>query len=180
MQEIVEAVAKAPRHQLSKRVSDEILLFAGLGVGGDAHAGATVKHRSRARVNPDLPNMRQVHLLQAEFIDELVEQGFAVGPGTMGENVTTRGLPLLDLARGTRLLIGEAAVIELTGLRNPCIQLERYQAGLMQAALGHDAEGRLVRKAGVMAIVLVGGVVRPGDDIRVELPAGLSVKLEPV
>jgi hypothetical protein len=180
MQGIVEAVAKAPRHQLSKRLTDEILLFAGLGIGGDAHAGVTVKHRSRARVNPDLPNLRQVHLIHAEFIDELVGQGFAVAPGTMGENVTTRGLPLLDLPRGTRLLLGDGAVIELTGLRNPCIQLERHQAGLMQAALGRDAEGQLVRKAGVMAIVLTGGTVRPGDTIGVELPAQPHVGLEPV
>ena len=131
-------------------------------------------------MNPDLPNLRQVHLLQAEFIDELVEQGFAVAPGTMGENVTTRGLKLLDLPRGTRLLLGESAVVELTGLRNPCIQLERFQAGLMQAALGRDAGGGLVRKAGVMAIVLAGGPVRSGDKISVELPVAPHIRLEPV
>jgi MOSC domain-containing protein YiiM len=180
MHGIVEAVAKAPRHQLSKRPADEILLFAGLGVGGDAHAGATVKHRSRARVNPDLPNLRQVHLIHAEFIDELVAQGFAVAPAAMGENVTTRGLPLLDLPRGARLRLGESAVIELTGLRNPCIQLERLQSGLMEAALGRDADGRLIRKAGVMAIVITGGPVRPGDTIAVDLPAGPHLRLEPV
>jgi hypothetical protein len=180
MHGIVEAVAKAPRHQLGKRISDEILLFAGSGVGGDAHAGVTVKHRSRARVNPDLPNLRQVHLIHGEFIDELVSKGFAVAPGAMGENVTTRGLPLLDLPRGARLLLGDSAVIELTGLRNPCIQLERLQTGLMEAALGRDANGRLIRKAGVMAIVIAGGTVRPGDSIGVELPAGPQLRLEPV
>ena len=177
---IVAAVAKAPRHQLSKRVVDEILLFAGLGVGGAAHAGATARHRSRVRANPDQPNLRQVHLLQVEFVEELAEQGFAVAPGTMGENVTTRGLALLDLPRGTRLMLGASAIVELTGLRNPCIQLERYQPGLMQAALARDAGGRLVRKAGVMAIVLTGGAVRPGNTIGVELPAGRHSRLEPV
>lgn len=173
-------MAKAPRHQLGKRVTDEILLFAGLGVGGDAHAGVTVKHRSRARVDPTAPNLRQVHLIHAELFDELVAQGFHVGPGAMGENVATRGLDLLSLPRGTRLALGSDAVVELTGLRNPCAQLERHQEGLMQATLGRDDQGRLVRKAGVMAIVLAGGDVREGDPIRVELPPGEPRPLQPV
>ncbi|MDB5683842.1 MAG: hypothetical protein JWM75_1540 [Sphingomonas bacterium] len=180
MDGIVTAVAKAPRHQLGKRPQSDILLFAGLGVGGDAHAGATVQHRSRARANPDLPNLRQIHLLHAELIDELVSAGFAVAPGTMGENVTTRGIALLDLPRGARLALGPEAVIELTGLRNPCIQLERYQAGLMEALLGRGADGRLVRKAGVMGVVLRGGTVRPGDQIVIDVPPGVNQRLEPV
>lgn len=176
----VVAVAKAPRHQLGKRVTDEILLFAGLGVGGDAHAGATVKHRSRARVDPTLPNLRQVHLLHAELFDELSAQGFAVRPGVLGENVTTRGIDLLNLPTGTRLRLGSDAVIELTGLRNPCIQMESHQQGLMQATLGRDGEGRLVRKAGVMGIVLAGGAVRAGDAIEIRLPDDPHRPLVPV
>jgi MOSC domain-containing protein YiiM len=176
----IVAVARRRRHNLTKLVEPEILLFAGLGVGGDAHAGATVKHRSRAAIDPTQPNLRQVHLIQVELIDELAANGFAVAPGTMGENITTCGLDLLGLPRGTRLALGDTAVVAITGLRNPCIQLERYQAGLMQAVLGRDAAGRLVRKAGVMAIVLVGGTVRTGDAIRVTLPAAPHLPLEPV
>ena len=176
----VLAVARRRRHHLSKLPEPEILLFKGLGVGGDAHAGATVQHRSRVAANPDQPNLRQVHLLHAELIDQLVAQGFAVAPAVMGENVTTRGIALLDLPRGTRLALGPSAVVELTGLRNPCIQLERYQAGLMQAMLERAPDGRLIRKAGVMAIVLAGGEVRAGDAITVTLPDGLHQRLEPV
>jgi MOSC domain-containing protein YiiM len=180
MNGIVEAVAKAPRHQLGKRVVSDIQLFAGLGVGGDAHAGVTVKHRSRARVTPDASNLRQVHLIHAELFDELATQGFAVGAGVMGENVATRGIDLLDLPRGTRLKLGDTAVIELTGLRNPCAQLDQHQPGLMKATLEKRADGTLVRKAGVMAIVLHGGNVRNGDPIAVTLPAEPHVRLEPV
>ncbi|MDB5688488.1 MAG: hypothetical protein JWL91_364 [Sphingomonas bacterium] len=180
MHGIVEAVARAPRHQLGKRVVSEIHLFAGLGVGGDVHAGVTVKHRSRARIMPDAPNLRQVHLIHAELFDELAGQGFAVGAGTMGENIATRGVPLLDLPRGTRLTLGRTAVIALTGLRNPCIQLERHQAGLMQAVLGRAADGSLIRKSGVMAIVLHGGTVCPGDGVAITLPAEPHLRLEPV
>jgi MOSC domain-containing protein YiiM len=180
MNGIVEAVAKAPRHQLGKRPTSDIQLFAGLGVGGDAHAGVTVKHRSRARATPDAPNLRQVHLIHAELFDELAAKGFAVGAGAMGENVTTRGIDLLGLPRGTRLLLGEAAIVELTGLRNPCLQLERHQAGLMQAVLGRAADGSLIRKTGVMAIVVQGGTICPGDAITVTLPPGPHAPLEPV
>ena len=176
----VVAVARRRRHGLSKLPVPGILLFAGLGVGGDAHAGATVKHRSRVAANPDQPNLRQVHLIHAELIDELAARGFAVAPAVMGENVTTRGLALLDLPRGTRLALGPSAVVELTGLRNPCIQLERHQAGLMQALLERASDGRLIRKAGVMAIVLAGGEVRAGDPIAVALPDGPHERLAPV
>ncbi len=180
MEGVVHAVARRRRHDLSKLVEPEILLFAGLGVGGDAHAGATVRHRSRVAADPRQPNLRQVHLLHIELIDELVARGFAVAPGTMGENVTTRGVALLDLPRGTRIALGKDAVVELTGLRNPCIQLERYQAGLMQAVLGRDGAGRLVRKAGVMAVVLAGGTVRAGDRIAIMRPDPPHQTLEPV
>jgi MOSC domain-containing protein YiiM len=145
-------------------------LIEGLGVEGDVHAGETVKHRSRVARHPSEPNLRQVHLLHDELFEELRAAGFDVGPGRMGENITTAGLDLLGLPTGTRLHIGDTAVVEVTGLRNPCRQLDGIQAGLMAAVLDRDADGNLVRKAGVMGVVLNGGDVRPGDRIGVELP----------
>jgi MOSC domain-containing protein YiiM len=180
MQPSVVAVSRGADHGFSKPNEAAIRLIEGFGVEGDAHAGTTVKHRSRVRRDPTQPNLRQVHLIHEDLIDELREAGYNVAPGRMGENVTTRGIDLLGLARGTRLLIGPEAVIEVTGLRNPCIQLDRYQAGLMAATLDQDAEGNLVRKAGVMAIVITGGLVSPGDTIGVELPAGVHESLAPV
>jgi MOSC domain-containing protein YiiM len=167
---IVTAVSRSPRHSLVKSNKDCIKLVAGLGVEGDAHQGATVKHRSRVARDPSQPNLRQVHLVHAELHDELREAGFAVAPGQMGENVTTSGVDLLGLAVGTRLHLGVSAVVEVTGLRNPCAQLDKIQKGLMAATLGHDERGNLVRKAGIMGIVLAEGEVRPGDAIRVEPP----------
>jgi MOSC domain-containing protein YiiM len=170
----VLAVARNAEHGFSKRVEPGgIRLVAGLGVEGDAHSGATVKHRSRVARDPTQPNLRQVHLIQAELFGELYGKGFAVLPGEMGENVTTRGLDLLALPAGTLLhLGGEGAVVEVTGLRNPCAQLDRFAPGLMAAVLDRDARGALVRKAGVMAAVRAGGVVRAGDAIRAVLPEG--------
>jgi MOSC domain-containing protein YiiM len=173
----VVAVSRAPDHVFSKRNEDSIRLLAGLGVEGDAHAGKTVKHRSRVRRDPSQPNLRQLHLIHAELHDELNAQGFHVSPGDMGENVTTRGVDLLSLPTGTRLRLGDAAVAEVTGLRNPCVQLDRFQDGLMQAVLERDG-GELVRKSGVMAVVVEGGDVRPGDPISVELPAPPHAPLE--
>ncbi len=170
----------SPGHTLRKPARLGIRLLAGLGVEGDAHLGATVKHRSRVRRDATQPNLRQVHLIHAELHEELRERGFEVGAGEMGENVTTRGLPLLDLPVGTRLGLGPEAVVEVTGLRNPCKQLERLQPGLMAAVLDHDPDGGLVRKAGIMAVVVVGGDVRAGDAVRVELPAPPHRRLEPV
>jgi MOSC domain-containing protein YiiM len=180
MQGFVIAVSRNARHKFSKPVCDSITLIAGHGVAGDAHMGVTVKHRSRVRRDPTQPNLRQVHLMHAELIDELRAQGFAVSPGAMGENVTTRGLDLLGLPQGALLHIGNDAVIEATGLRNPCIQLDRFQPGLMQATLGRDADGNLIRKAGVMAVVRAGGTVRADDLVRVVLPDGPLRVLEPV
>jgi MOSC domain-containing protein YiiM len=139
-------------------------------VEGDAHFGETVKHRSRVARDPNQPNRRQVHLIHAELHEELRAAGFAVLAGQMGENITTHGVDLLGLPTGTRLRVGNTAVIEITGLRNPCVQLDNFQSGLMAAVLSRDEQGELVRKAGVMAIVLEGGEVRPGDPIIVELP----------
>jgi MOSC domain-containing protein YiiM len=166
----VIAVSRSPRHSFSKPTQGSIRLVAGLGVEGDAHMGETVKHRSRVRRDPTQPNLRQVHLIHAELLDELRGTGFTVVPGEMGENVTTRGIDLLGLPTGARLYLGEAAVVEVTGLRNPCVQLDRFQPGLMQAVLGRDAQGGLILKAGIMAIVLTGGELRAGDPIAVELP----------
>jgi MOSC domain-containing protein YiiM len=152
----------------------------GFGVEGDAHAGATVKHRSRVARDPQQPNLRQVHLLHAELHDQLRAAGFSVSAGQMGENITTRGFNLLDLPAGTLLHIGADAVVELTGLRNPCRQLNRIERGLMAATLVRDEHGQLIRKAGVMAVVRSGGYVKPGDTIRIELPSGPPQPLEVV
>ena len=174
------AVACDDIHRFAKRPAAAITLLAGLGVAGDAHAGVTVKHRSRVARDPSQPNLRQLHLMHAELFEELAGQGFAVAPAELGENVTTRGIDLLALPRGTRLHLGAEAVAEVTGLRNPCHQIDRWQPGLMAALLGRDATGGLVRKAGVMAVVLAGGEVRPGDAIRVVLPTGRRERLGPV
>jgi MOSC domain-containing protein YiiM len=166
----VAAVNCSPTHTLAKPSRDHIRLIKGLGVEGDAHQGVMVKHRSRVARDPTQPNLRQVHLIHAELHDELRQAGFAVTPGQMGENVTTRGVDLLGLAVGTRLHLGRSAVIEVTGLRNPCAQLDKIAKGLMTATLDRDADGNLVRKAGIMGIVLAEGEVRPGDPIRIEPP----------
>jgi len=176
----VEAVSLSGGHTFSKRNAATITLVPGLGVEGDAHSGATVKHRSRVARDPNQPNLRQVHLVHAELHEQLAAQGFTVSAGDMGENITTRGLDLLALPTGTRLAIGGNAVIEVTGLRNPCAQLDGFQEGLMAACLDRDDAGNLVRKAGVMAIVLSGGGVAPGDPIAVLLPALPHRPLEPV
>lgn len=177
---IVTAVSRSAGHTLVKPNADSIWLRIGLGVEGDAHSGATVKHRSRLARFAQQPNLRQVHLIHGELHDELAEKGFAVLAGQMGENITTRGVDLLGLPTGARLLLGAAAVVSVTGLRNPCAQLDRIQPGLMAATLGHDGQGNLLRKAGIMAVVLGGGEVRRGDPIRVELPPEPHEPLVPV
>jgi MOSC domain-containing protein YiiM len=171
MAEVVAVAARA-EHRVSKEPRDAVRLLAGLGVEGDAHAGETVRHRSRVARDPTQPNLRQVHLIHAELHDELAAAGFPVGPADMGENVTTRGIDLLGLAAGTRLALGDEAVVEVTGLRNPCRQLDGLRPGLMKATLDRAPDGTLIRKAGVMAVVVRGGVVRPGDPIAIEPPAG--------
>jgi MOSC domain-containing protein YiiM len=177
---VVTAVSLNPGHHFSKPNVLSIRLLAGLGVEGDAHAGATVKHRSRVKRDPSQPNLRQVHLVHSELFDELRGKGFSVGAGDIGENVTTRGIDLLALPIGTRLRLGDAATVEITGLRNPCVQLDNFQKGLMAATLDKDQAGNLIRKAGVMSVVLIGGEVRPGDPIAIELPAGAHRPLQPV
>lgn len=176
----VLAVHRSSSHSFSKFAQDAVSLVTGIGVQGDAHSGPTVKHRSRVARDPSQPNLRQVHLLHSELFAELMESGFAVWPGELGENITTRGVNLLGLATGSRLRLGKDAVVELTGLRNPCSQLDKFQPGLTNAVLARDAGGNLVRKAGVMAVVLVAGEVRPGDAIGIEAPAGPAKPLQPV
>jgi hypothetical protein len=169
---IVTAVSCSASHTFSKSNRIWIRLVAGFGVEGDAHAGPTVKHRSRVAKDPTKPNLRQVHLIHSELHDELGAAGFSVSAGDMGENITTQGIDLLALPQGARLHVGGTAVIEVTGLRNPCIQIDRFRKGMMKAVLGRDGDGNLVRKAGVMAVVLESGDVKPSDEIRIVLPAG--------
>ena len=176
----IESVSRSATHTLSKPTRDRIQLLCGQGVEGDAHCGETVKHRSRVARDPSQPNLRQVHLLHAEFHDELRAAGFDLAPGQIGENVTTRGIDLLALPKGTRLHLGDTAVVEVTGLRNPCRQLNGIQAGLMDATLDRAANGDLIRKAGIMGIVVADGEIHPGDPIRAELPPGERSPLEPV
>ena len=176
----VVAVHRSAAHALTKDAVPSITLLTGLGVEADAHMGATVQHRSRVARDPSQPNLRQVHLMHAELHDELLVRGFDVGPGDMGENITTRGIDLLGLPVGARLQLGAEAVVELTGLRNPCTQLDGLRPGLMAAVLDRDAQGGLVRKAGIMGIVVTDGEVHAGDPIVVVMPAGPLRPLEPV
>lgn len=166
----VVAVHRESDHRFSKGTADSIELLQGLGVSGDAHLGATVQHRSRVRADPTQANLRQVHLMHQELFNALAAKGFTVAPGSLGENVTTVGLDLLALPRGTRLHLGRDAVVEVTGLRNPCSQIEDFQRGLLKEMVGYDDAGTLVRRAGVMGVVHRGGTIRPGDRIDVVLP----------
>ncbi|MGW2368865.1 MOSC domain-containing protein [Streptomyces sp. NPDC001667] len=174
----VKAVCRSGEHEFGKSVRESIVLLEGLGVEGDAHLGVTVQHRSRVARDPGQPNLRQVHLIHEELFDEVGEAGFTVRAGELGENVTTRGIDLLGLPRGTRLRLGDRAVVEVTGLRNPCPQIEAFQKGLLKQVIGRDEHGAVVRKGGIMGIVLTGGEVRPGDSIRAELPPEPHLPLE--
>ena len=167
-------VGKIPR--------DAVTLIANHGIEGDYHAGPDVRHRSRAAKDPQQPNRRQVHLMHSELFDDLAPLGIKVTPGAMGENITTRGLALLDLAPGTKLRLGDTAVIEITGCRNPCNQLDAVDERLLAQVALKAGDGSIIRKAGIMAVVLAGGVVRPGDAISVEAPLGAAAeaRLEPV
>jgi hypothetical protein len=173
---VVTAVSRDSTHNFTKPNVDSIELIAGLGVKGDAHLGETVQHLVRVREDPTRPNLRQVHLIHSELHEELTREGFKIGPGDIGENITTRGIDLLSLPRGTRLHIGRDAVVEATGLRTPCKQIERFQPGLL-AAVSQDANGNVCFKSGIMGIVLKSGVAKAGDVIRIELPEEPHQKL---
>lgn len=177
---MVKSVSKSATHTFSKNNCDSIVLLKGLGVEGDAHMGEKVKHRSRVAKDPNQPNLRQVHLIHAELFEELQQKGFNVKDGQIGENITTQGIKLLDLPKDSILSIGDTAKIKITGLRNPCNQLNDIKDGLMNAVLDKDKEGNLIRKSGVMGIVLSGGEVKIGNKIRVELPPKPHTKLERV
>ncbi|MDQ1006506.1 MOSC domain-containing protein YiiM [Streptomyces sp. V4I23] len=176
----VAAVSSNGEYSFTKPNRDSITLLAGLGVEGDVHAGVTVKHRSRLAQDPTQPNLRQVHLIHEELFAEVARSGFEVTPGDLGENVTTTGIDLLSLPVGTLLRLGPEAVVEVTGLRNPCLQIDAFQDGLLKQVVGRDESGAVVRKAGIMGVVRTGGVVRPGDPIDVELPEGPHCPLERV
>ncbi len=180
MMGVVVAVAARGTHRITKDIRDSINLIAGQGVQGDAHSGSNVKHRSRFAKDPKQPNLRQVHLIHAELFDMLAGKGFVVGPAMMGENITTRGIDLLGLSAGTRLQIGDEAVIEITGLRNPCNQLNGLIPGLMQAVLDYADDGSLIRLAGVMGIVITGGMVIAGDPITMAFSPNPHIMLQPV
>ncbi len=176
----VVAVSRDEEHRFSKPVVDEIVLIAGWGVEGDAHAGTTVQHRSRVARDPSQPNLRQVHLIQSELFDEVAAAGYQVESGQMGENVTTRGVDLLRLPTDTLLRLGDDAIVRLTGLRNPCQQINGFEPGLLREVLGRAEDGSIERKCGVMAVVVAGGIVRAGDRIEVDLPARERTPLAPV
>ncbi|KOX45548.1 MOSC domain-containing protein [Streptomyces sp. NRRL F-7442] len=171
MSAVVTAVSSSGTYSFTKPNRESITLLAGLGVEGDVHAGVTVKHRSRVAQDPTRPNLRQVHLMHEELFAEVGAEGFEVTAGDLGENITTRGIDLLGLPVGTVLRVGEEAVLEVTGLRNPCLQIDTFRDGLLKQVVGRDEAGNLVRKAGIMSIVRHGGTVRPGDAITVELPS---------
>ena len=177
---VVTHLHRSPDYTFSKERQEEVVLVAGMGIEGDVHFGATVRHRSRVAADPTQPNLRQVHLMHAELFAELAAGGHHVEPGDLGENITTRGVDLLGLPTGTVLRLGDQALVAITGLRNPCRQIEAFQNGLQGAVLDHDEDGQLVRKAGVMGVVVLGGVVRTGDVIEIAFPPGRPVPLQKV
>ena len=177
---IVKSVSKSKTHSFSKFKSNTITLIKGMGVKGDAHMGLTVKHRSRVAKDPNQPNLRQVHLIHSELFEELEKKGFYIQNGEMGENITTTGIDLLNLPKDTLLSIGSTSKIKITGLRNPCTQLNSIQEGLMDAVLDKDKQGNLIRKAGIMGVVIEEGEIRPGDKINIQFPPAPYIKLDRV
>ena len=175
----VIAVAQDRKHRFSKAVVPKIKLVEGLGVEGDAHCGETVKHRSRVGIDPKQPNLRQVHLFQAELFEEFAKKGFSVVPADLGENITTRGIDLLTLPRGTVLRIGNTAEVEITGFRNPCAQIDTFMPGLLSAVLIRKSK-QLIRRTGIMGVVRTSGVVSRGNTIKIFLPAEPYEALERV
>ncbi|GAA1367584.1 MOSC domain-containing protein [Streptomyces beijiangensis] len=177
---MVTKVSSNGEYSFTKPNRDSITLLSGLGVEGDVHAGVTVKHRSRVAQDPTQANLRQVHFIHEELFAEVLAEGFEVRAGQLGENITTSGIDLLSLPVGTLLHLGDEAVVEVTGLRNPCLQIDNFQDGLLKQVVGRDETGNVFRKAGIMSIVTTGGTVRPGDPIRIELPAEPHRPLERV
>lgn len=176
----VVSLSKDSEHNFSKVQCPTLNFLEGLGIEGDAHCGKTVKHRSRVKKDPTQANLRQVHLIHSELISELQKKGFEVEAGTLGENILTEGIDILELPEHALLKIGPSVELKITGLRNPCAQLDNYQKGLTKAVLDQTSEGELIRKAGVMAIVVSGGVVSIQDDIKIILPPKPHMPLKPV
>lgn len=176
----VVALHLTEAHDFSKHAVKEVELVAGVGVAGDAHAGPLVQHRSRVAADPNQPNLRQVHLIASELFEVLAAAGHQVAPGELGENITTGGVDIHDLAVGSVLRFGETALVAVTGLRNPCAQIEAFQPGLLKLVSYRDGAGVLVRRAGIMGVVVLGGVVRIGDDIAIQPPPGPPRPLAPV
>lgn len=166
----VVALHRSSEHTFSKESCGEVTVVAGIGVDGDAHAGATVRHRSRVAADPTQPNLRQVHLIPSEILDRVRAAGHDVEPGDLGENVTTEGIDLHALPTGTLLRIGDTALLAITGLRNPCGQIENFRTGLLAEVRGRGDDGRLQRWAGVMSVVVQGGTIRTGDPIAAQSP----------
>jgi MOSC domain-containing protein YiiM len=177
---IVLGVFVSDKHSFSKYRRESINLLERLGVEGDAHCGKLVQHLWDAKKDPLRPNFRQVHLIHSELLDEVNARGFNVLPGDLGENITTRGIDLLGLPTGARLQIGEDAVVEVTGLRSPCVQINTFQEGLLEAVIERRKSVGLIRKTGVMSVVIRGGVIRNGDAIEVRLPDGPHERLAPI
>lgn len=174
----VIAVSKSKVHGFSKAVEESITLIEDYGVEGDAHAGKKIQHVFLAKEDPERKNIRQVHLIASELFSDLSDKGFSVSAGQLGENITTQGIDLLSLFTGTRLHIGNDAIVELTALRHPCIQIDEFQKGLLKRVVHKNSDGKIVRKVGVMGIVLAGGVVNPNDDIIIEMPSEPHQDLE--
>lgn len=173
----VVSVSRDDQHRFSKPAVSSIRLLAGIGIEGDSHAGATVQHRYEKKRNPSAPNLCQVHFIAAELFDDLVTDGYTVRPGELGENVTTAGIDLMTLPLRTRLHLGAEAVVSITGMRSPCSLINGYQTGLMKQLISTDATGTVQRRGGIMGVVVTGGVVNPGDSIRVQLPSGEQLPL---
>ncbi len=176
----IVSLSRSPIHAFSKDGATTLRLIAGIGIEGDAHAGQRVQHRSRVAVDPTQPNLRQVHLLHAELLHDLKAKGFSIRPGQLGENILTQDIDLLGLPTGARLALGDEAEIEITGLRNPCRQIESFESGLLEHVAYRDESGNLVRLVGVMAVVLTAGEILLGDPIRIRLPAPPHRSLAPV
>jgi len=167
---IVHSLSISEQHTFSKNVLDEVEVIAGIGIKGDAHAGKTVKHRSRVAKDPTQPNLRQIHLIHLELLSELAAKGYHVKPGDLGENITTQGISLLDLPKDTILTIGKSVEVQITGLRNPCHQIDKFQKGLLKEVVGKNDAGEIVRMAGIMGIVLKGGIIKVNDAIHITYP----------
>ena len=179
----VAAVHRSDEHTFSKATCESIELVAGLGVNGDAHQGAKVKHRSRVAANPDQPNLRQIHLVMSELLDEVNSAGHNVVAGQLGESITTTGIDLISLPVGSMLRIGDTALVALTGLRNPCPQIKSVGDGLMKMMFIDDQdnpEGPKIGRTGVMGVVIAGGIVAADDGIKIRFPAGPLTRMEKV